>query len=377
VLDLLKARGHVAAEDVKSPVDVPPFDRAQYDGFAVRATDTFGADESRPKILRVVEDIAAGQIPKKKIRPLECSRIATGAPIPSGADAVVMAEHASERNGKVAIRRAVTPGENVIKKGADAKRGETLVRKGSILGTVEIGALAAAGISEIRVFDKLRIGIISTGNELLAPGARPQAGKIYDVNGYVLHSTIEQLGATPRYYGAVPDDKAEIKNVTKKALRECDVVLLSGGTSAGSGDLVPETINSMGKPGVVVHGLAQKPGKPTFFAVVNEKLVVGLPGYPVSSLIVFNEIVAPLLGLKRKAKSVKALLGKKHLSVRGRREVVPVRLRMLNDTAVAFPVTKDSGAIVSLTRADGYFVVPEDVEIVDEGQQIEVRFFEG
>ena len=378
-VSLENALGRVAAQKVSAPIDIPPFDRAQYDGYAVRARDTFGADEGFPKKLWIIGEARAGAVFRRKVGPRECVRIGTGAPLPPGANAIVMVEHTREVEGGVEILKSVSPGENVIKKGSDVRQGEVLVEKNHVFGPRETGALAAAGVSTVVVYAEPRVGIISTGDELQTPGTRLKEGKVFDVNSYTLFAAVKNLGGYPRLYGHVSDKRDEISKIVERALKENDIVLLSGGTSAGEGDLVPEILNSMGKPGVIVHGITQKPGKPTLIAVLKRKLVIGLPGYPVSALMVFNELVAPLIrtmtGRGKESNKVRARLTTKYLSVRGRREMVPVQLKTTSDGVYARPMAKDSGAIASLAKVDGYFVIPVNKEIVVEGEEVEVELF--
>jgi molybdenum cofactor synthesis domain-containing protein len=375
------ALGLALAEDVISPLDVPPFDRAAYDGFAVRASDTFGADDEHPKSLRLVGRLEAGMWPRKKIRRGECMEITTGAPIPRGADAVVMTERAAGNGKNILVYRAVAPGENVAERGADIRRGQVVVKRGKRINVRDVGAMAAVGVSTVHVFSKPLVAVISTGSELLEPGERLRRGKIYDANGFALSQAVKSCGGEPVRLGIVPDRPSEIRSRVEKALRTCDVLLVSGGSSAGRGDVVPDVVARMGEPGVLVHGLALKPGKPTFIAVIDGKPIFGLPGYPVSALMVFDQLVAPYLrrlaGLEQPERaSTRARLACKINSVRGRRELIPVKLSKQRGRLQAVPLMKGSGAIISLSTADGYIEVPSQQTLVEEGELAEVKLFE-
>ncbi len=382
LLSIEDISGQVLAADVVSKVDVPPFDRAAYDGYAVRARDTFGAGEGTPQELEVAGRLRAGTWPRKRLRAGQCIEIATGAPMPDGSDAVVMVEHATSIGLKIKVYRAVSPGENVTKRGSDIRAGQRIVRAGKRLTVADTGALAAVGVEHVRVLTKPLVAIISSGAELVRLGGRLKPGKIYDVNGPALCGAVRSCGGEPIYLGIVPDHATAIKALVGKGLRKCDVVLISGGTSAGAGDIIPKVIDEMGKPGVVVHGLAMKPGKPTFVAVVGKKPVFGLPGYPVSALMVFDQLVSDyirkLSGAHQLQRSiVHAKLTARVLSARGRRELVPVKLVNKNGKTLAEPILKGSGAVTSLSTADGYIEVPLEREIVDEGEVVEVKLFGG
>lgn len=381
-MPLADSVGRVLADDIISKIDVPPFDRAAYDGYAVRASDTFGAGEESPKQLKLVGRLRAGSWPRMRLRVGQCAEIATGAPMPKGSNAVVMAEHANANGREVRVYRAVSPGENTIERGADIAKGQQIARAKKRLTLADVGALAAVGTKQVRVFPNPKVAIISSGAELVKQGKRLRPGKVYDVNGPTLSAAVKGCGAEPFYLGIVPDRASAIKKFVEKGLRNCDVVIISGGSSAGAGDLIPKVVDGMGRPGVIVHGLALKPGKPTFIAVVDGKPVFGLPGYPVSALMVFDQLVADYLrelsGAPRPRRpTVRAKLAAQVLSARGRQELVPVRLMQRGGELLAKPILKGSGAVTSLSTADGYIEVPLEREIVGEGESVEVRLFGG
>lgn len=378
---LLEAQGRVLAEDLYSQVDVPPFDRALMDGYAVRAEDTFGADEAHPAQLKVIGRIKAGDIPSQEVGSREAVEIATGAPLPRGANAVVMVEYTSERDGMLQVYRPVSPGENVMSAGSDLMIGERALRRGTVLGAREIAVLAALGVANVKVYRKPRVAIFSTGDELQQVGEPLKPWKLYDVNTYALAAEVRRCGCQPIVKGILPDDYTTILTSLREALKTADVVLVSGGTSAGAGDLVYRALESLGPPGILIHGLSIKPGKPTVVASAQGKPVFGLPGYPVSALMVFVEVVEPLLlklsGLPASPRpSIDAVLSTRLTGAKGRRWLVPVSLvKRSDDTLAAYPLLAGSGAITSLAYADGYFIVPESADVVEENSRIQVKLF--
>ena len=374
---LEEAGGRILAEEIVSKIDVPPFDRAAFDGYAVRAVDTFGADEDTPRRLTCVATIRAGDKKRLKLGKRQCAEIATGAPIPAGASAVVMIEYAVQRDGIVEVCRAVSPGENIAKRGSEVKKGTKVFLAGSELSPSAIGTLAAIGIQKVKVYRRPRIAVISSGAELAKAGAKLGYGQVYDINGSTLCEVIKVCGGEPLYLGIALDEAPTIKALVRRGLTSYDAVIISGGSSAGAGDIVPSVVDGLGEPGVIAHGLAMKPGKPTFIAVVKGKPVFGLPGYPVSALMVFDQLVAPYIrrmaGMWPLAKRVmRAKLSRKILSARGRRELVPVKLVRKGRELLAEPLLKGSGAITALSMADGYVEVPLKQEIVDEGEIVDV-----
>ena len=275
---LEEAAGQVLAEDVKSKVDIPPFDRAAYDGYAVRASDTFGASEGASIKLILRGEIRAGGRLDLTVGEGECIEIATGAPIPKGADAVVMVEYTNVRGDVVEIYRPVAPGENVMRRGFEARRNSKILGAGRVTTPPVIGTLAAAGVEWVKVYASPSVAVISSGAELVKPGMSLGPGQIYDVNGLTICDAVRRNGGEPTYLGVVEDDVFKVREVLKAALSKYDVVIISGGSSKGAGDVVPEAVRELGGPGVLVHGLAQKPGKPTLLALVQKKPMFWLPG---------------------------------------------------------------------------------------------------
>jgi len=377
-IDILNATGRVLAEDVYAVVSVPPFDRATMDGYALKAEDTFGADEDNPVRLKVIGKVEAGEWPNSEVRKGEAMEVSTGAVVPKGANAVVMVEFTRERDGFVEIFKSVTPGENLMSAGSDIMAGELLLRSGVQLTHREIGVLAACGIIKVRVFKKPRVAVISTGNELQEPGKTLELGKIYDVNSYALCSAIEENGGVAIRLGIIRDDEEEMKKAILLALEKADIVLTSGSTSAGFGDKMYRVLDEIGK--VVVHGIAVKPGKPTIIAFRNGKPIFGLPGYPVSALTIFEILVAPLIrklsGLDADRRKIKVRLATKVFSEIGRREFLPVHIVLGKGGYSAYPVTGSySGAITALAFSDGIVEIPENVMMLEENEEVEVKLF--
>lgn len=380
---LAAALGRVVARDVIAGVDVPGFDRASVDGFAVRAADVAGASEASPRLLRLnTEILTPGVEPRIVLAPGTATVIATGGMAPRGADAVVMVEHTEARESEdgvtVEIRRAVAPGQFIQPAGFDIARGETVLRSGQMLTSREIGALAAIGLAEVTVWRKPKIAIFSTGDELVAPGAAMRPGGIYDSNAAILAAAVEELGGEPVPLGIAPDDEAALAAKLEKAL-EHDVVLLSGGTSKGAGDLAYRVVSRrLEPPGIIVHGAALKPGKPICLGVSRGKPVVVLPGFPTSAIFTFHEFVAPVIRAfagrpPERRETLAATLPMRIASERGRSEYVLVSLVPgEGGRLAAYPTAKGSGAVTAFGQADGFFTVPPQTETVPAGAAVEV-----
>jgi len=380
-LQICEAGGRVLAEEVFSRIDLPPFDRSAVDGYAVIADDTFKAEEDSPVQLKCKGSIRAGEWPKMKISKGECAEIATGAPLPRGANAVVMVEHGIRNGNEVRIYRAVAPKENITPRAYEFKKGDKVASAGQVLTPPLIGTLAAVGAGRVKVFKPPAVSVISSGEEIVEPGEKLGKGKVYDVNSPSICEAIKNCGGMPKYLGIARDDAKEVRGLLKKGVRISEIVIISGGTSAGRGDIAPKVADALGRPGLIVHGLAIRPGKPTFIAVIQNRPIFGLPGYPVSALMIFDQLVAPYLrylsGLPQKQRVVNAILSTKILSTRGRRELIPVKLTRKEDNIFAEPLLKGSGAITALSMADGYIDIPLEREIVDEGEKVLVNLFRG
>jgi molybdopterin molybdotransferase len=411
------ALGRIASTDIFSTLDIPPFDRATMDGYAVIASDTFYAAEDNPSLLIVNGYIPAGEFPSPSqyVEKGHCMGISTGAPLPKGANAVVKVENTSDyeegeeeggegKNRKiktVKIYKPVAPAEYIMFAGSDIKRGEKIVVKGTRLTPRETGVLAACGIREVEVRKKPSVAVISTGNELVAPGTQAttlEPGKIYDVNAQTVCDSVREVcsgsGCVPLFLGVAKDSLEDLSAKLNESLaKETDVIIFSGGTSAGAGDLLPTAIEMFGE--ILVHGVDIKPGKPFILGMVQGKPVFGLPGNPTSALVTFNLFVAPLLRRisgeyfykgregkqKDRRKKVKATAAVRIFSEKGRNEYVLVKVNLAKTkpaeegNLLAYPILTGSGAITTLSNADGYIFVEKGKEIVEEGEEVEVEVF--
>jgi putative molybdopterin biosynthesis protein len=381
-LTLAGALGRVVARDVPAAIDVPPFDRALVDGFAVRSADLAEAAEAFPITLTLNgETIACGVIPSLVVQPRTATPIATGGPVPRGSDAVIMVE-TTEPAGSDAIevRRPIASGAFLSFAGSDITAGETLVRRGTIVGSREVGVLAAAGVAEIEVWRRPRVGIISTGDELVAPGQPLGPASIYDSNGPVVAAAVAENGGEAVAYGALPDNGQQLGAAIARAHAECDMVVLSGGTSKGAGDLTYRLIGELGPPGIIAHGVALKPGKPLLLAVCAGKPVVVLPGFPTSAMFTFHDMVAPslrrLAGLPPRTPAVvDAILPMRIPSELGRTEFVMVSLVGTDEGLMAYPLGKGSGSVTAFSQADGFISVEALADSVPAGTRTEVTLF--
>ena len=383
-LALLEAHNRVLEEDIVSVLDIPPFNRSTVDGYAVKAEDTFGAEENSPAKLAVCGVVHIGELPRVSVARGEAAEIVTGAPIPEGADAVVMVEDTDRENNVLSVYGTVTRGENVMKKGADIKKGETVLKKGQVLGSREIGVLAALGKATAKVHCAPTVAVLSTGAEVTEPGKRLPSGKIYDINAYSLSTAVLESGGNPVYLGVVPDERAELRKALERALACADMVVTSGGVSVGPKDLMPQTVDALGKPGLIVCGVALKPGKPTTVALIGKKPVFALPGHPTSALLVFHLFVRPVIQFwagkpAEGAAAVKALAGARMFSAKGRRTFVMVKLkRNKANRLIAEPVeTGASGAITTLAKADGFVEIPENQQFIDADEEVAVTLLKG
>ncbi|MEO3993487.1 MAG: molybdopterin biosynthesis protein [Desulfurococcaceae archaeon TW002] len=375
--------GRVLAEDVYAVYDYPPFDRSEVDGYAVNSVSLVGVEEDSPTKLKLKGIIKIGNSPDTEVGVGEAVEVDTGAAIPRGADSVVMVEYSKRVGDYVYVYTSVVPGDNVARTGSDIMKGELVLRGGTLLGPAELATLAAAGVSRVKVFVKPKVGIISVGSELVSvEEGILQDYKIFEVTSHYIASSLLELGATPKFYGVVPDSEDVLERVLKRALDENDLVITAGGTSAGIGDLTYRVIGGLGEPGIIIHGLRVKPGKPTIVAVVGGKLVFGLPGFPLSAAMIFRSVVVPIIsrlaGLPPNYWSrseVKALVLQKVLGVRGRTTLVPVALVERRGVLIAYPILSPSGSIKVLTYADGFIEVPEDTLVVSEGSEVVVKLF--
>jgi putative molybdopterin biosynthesis protein len=374
------ALGRSLAADVVSPVDVPSFDRSNVDGFAVAAADTFGASEESPRIVQLGDEVIhTGMIPRTALGRGVAVSIATGAMIPRGADAVVMVEHAETRGGELRIAKAVAPGSNVAFAATDMTAGETVLRAGQVLTSRDTGVLAAIGVTAVDVWRKPKVAILSTGDEIISPGEPMTPSRVYDSNAQALADAVREAGGDPIRFGIAPDEVDALRARLREALECADVVLLSGGTSKGAGDLSYRVVAELHDPGIVAHGVALKPGKPLCLAASRRQPVVILPGFPTSAMFTFHEFVAPVLRAMagRRAEertSVPARLAVKVNSEMGRTEYLLVGLvDDMSNGLVAYPMGQGSGSVTTFSRADGFTAVEQHVEIVPAGTIVDVQ----
>jgi len=378
---LAHALHRVLAHDVSAPIDVPPFDRSNVDGFALRAADSAGASDAAPVRLRLNgEVIACGYAPAIEVAPGTATTISTGGVLPRGADAVAMVEHTHLVDGAeplIDLHRAVSPGQLVSHAGSDIARGEVVLRRGARIGSREIGMLAACGIASVEVVRKPRVAVISTGDELVAPGEALRPAAVYDSNGAIIAAAVAEAGGEPVAHGVVADDEALLERAMRDALASCDLVLLSGGTSKGAGDLSHRVVSRLGEPGILVHGVALKPGKPLCLAVVGGKPLVLLPGFPTSAIFTFHTFVAPLIRARAAlpseiVRTVEAQVPLRIASELGRKEYVLVALVGGAHGPIALPIPKGSGAVTSFSQADGFVEIDALAPALDAGARARV-----
>ncbi|HEX7973686.1 MAG TPA: gephyrin-like molybdotransferase Glp, partial [Anaerolineales bacterium] len=387
-VEVAGALGRVTAASQAAPHPLPTFARSTVDGYAVRAADTYGASESLPAYLRVSGEVSMGAVPSFALTSGCCALIHTGGMLPEGADAVVMVENTQAIRGlpsealEVEILRATAPWENVLKVGEDVVAGEIVVPAGTRLRPAEIGGLMALGITRLPVARRPRVGLLSSGDEVVPPEAPLQPGQVRDVNAYSLSALVEQAGGEPVRYGILPDRIEALSAAARGALAECDMVVITAGSSASSRDLTSQVIDELGRPGVLVHGVNVRPGKPTILAACAQgsrrKAVIGLPGNPVSALVIASLFVAPvvesLLGLQRRTPraSIPARLSLNLPSQSGREDWVAVRLLPEPGGYRAEPVFGKSNLIFTLARADGLVRIPPDATGLEAGQPVAV-----
>ena len=370
-----EAEGRVVAADLAASGDVPPFARAAMDGYAVRAEDTFGASRQDPRVLTVVEKVLTGQMTLKAIDPGQCAEIATGAPMPRGADAVVMVEETDRAPGEDDARvfTPVYPMQNVGRQGADITAGQTIARAGDVVNPSRVGAIAATGVAAVDVYARPRVAILSTGNEIAEPGHPLGPGQIYDINRFTLAAVIRRHGGVPVPHPTAPDTIEGLEAAVDACLAE-DVLVFSGGSSVGERDLVLDVLERKGE--VVFHGIAVKPGKPTAFGRIAGKPVLGMPGYPTSCLSNAYMLLIPLLRLMARLpayepRTVTLPLAARVVSTTGRHQFYTVRIA----DGSAVPAFKQSGDITSMALADGYIEIPAQTDIVEKGEMVVVRLF--
>jgi molybdopterin molybdotransferase len=368
-----RAHGRVLAQPVTAAADVPPFSRAAMDGYAVRAADTAGASPAAPAVLTWIEKVFTGQMPQRTVGQGQCTEIATGAPMPPGADAVVMVEQTAADDERIQIFAAADAGQNIGRQGADIRNGQTVMEPGEVLNASRVGAIAALGLSDVEVYAKPRVAILSTGNEIVDPGRPLEPGQIYDINRYTLAAVIEEHGGIASPHRTAADTIADLSRALDESFED-DVLVFSGGTSVGERDLILDALSQKGE--VLFHGISVKPGKPTAFGLVHGKPFFGMPGYPASCLSNAHILLVP--ALRRVArlpphavKTVTLPLARRVVSARDRHQFYTVRVA----DGAAIPAYKASGDITSMSQADGYFEIAAETAVVEAGELVEVTLF--
>jgi molybdopterin molybdotransferase len=375
----------VLAEDLYSQVDLPHFHRAAMDGYAVKAKDTFGASHSLPAYLKFAGVVEMGEDVTRPLAPGEAVRISTGGMMPPDSDAVVMVEYAEEvEGGRVEIHRGVSPAQNVIQIGDDIRKGDLVFLRGRRLRAHDVGALTGIGISRVRVYTRPRVALISTGDEIVAVDTTPRPGQIRNINQHSLAGLIEEMGGELKDWGVIRDDRNQLTKAIGEGLAWGDLVLLSGGSSMGTKDIASETILSFPDSEIIFHGISVSPGKPTIFARARGKPIMGLPGYPVSALVIFDLFAAPLIralggevevARKRFSRTVRANMKINIPSQIGREDYVRVALAQDGQRVLAIPLPNKSGAIFTLVKADGMVRIDLNRDGLETGEEVEVILF--
>ncbi|GAB6179610.1 molybdopterin molybdotransferase MoeA [Desulfotomaculum defluvii] len=379
---LLQSLNRILAQDITAQEDVPGFDRSTMDGYALRARDTFGASESLPSYVDVTGEVLMGEEAMGPIGSGQAWSIPTGGMLPPGADAVVMVEYTEELDERtIGVTRPAAPGDNLVRRGEDVTKGAVVLTAGHRLRPQDLGILAAVGVTEVVVQKPVKVGILSTGNELITPDQPTSLGKVRDINSYTLYGQVLEAGGRPTLYGVIEDNFDSLQRAVLTALRENEMVLISGGSSVGARDVTAKVIETLGSPGLLFHGIAIKPGKPSIGAVVDDKVVFGLPGHPVSAMIVFDLLARPLIqGATTRDSSrnypLRAAITRNIHSATGREDFQRVSLRRLeNGTIVADPVLGKSGLISTMVKADGVAHIPLTKEGVEAGELLDVWLF--
>ncbi len=382
VVSTEQALGRVCGEDIFAPHELPNFKRSSVDGFAVRARDTFGSNDTMPAYLKLIGEVLMGTQPTLAVESGMAASIHTGGMLPAGADSVVMLEYTQvSRQSEIEISKSVAVGENVIQVGEDVKKGQLICQRGKIIRPAEIGGLFALGVLELRVVNRISVGIISSGDEIVHPSTELKIGQIRDINSSTLSALVKSYGGDAKIYGIAPDRLDALAEIAETALNECDVVLITAGSSASTRDITADVINNLGAPGVLVHGINTRPGKPTILGICRGKAVIGLPGNPVSALVNGLLFVVPLI--KRftlqpevsPQPTVKAILTINIPSQAGREDWQPVKLVCSESGWMAEPVFGKSNLIFSLSAADGLLCVPADSTGFGAGDFVEVHLF--
>lgn len=386
-VDIVIALHRFLAEEIVAPNDLPGFNRSTMDGYAIRAEDSFGATDSLPSYLKIIGEIKMGVKPEFKINPGEVVKISTGGMLPEGVNAVMMVEYTEQiDDATIEARRSISPWENVVREDEDLKTGEIILKKGHRLHPQDMGVLAGIGKTNIKIYRKPKIAIISTGNEIIPAKGEPRIGQIRDINSYTLGACIEEAGGVPACRGIIKDEVILLEQEIKKTIKEdkVEAVIISGGSSVGTRDVTLEVLNGLGKPGVLIHGVSVKPGKPTILAIADNRPIFGLPGHPVSAMIIFDLFVRPLISWLQGGdydydfdfrKEVEAELTCNVLSDSGREDYVRVFVYEKGEKFYAEPIMGKSGLISTMVRASGLIKIGLNIEGLEKGSKVMVRLF--
>ena len=380
-VELLNSMDRVIYEDIISQINVPNFRRSTVDGYAVNSKDVAGASESMPAMMNYKGEVFMGKIPEVNMDfPGDCVYVPTGGMIPEGADSVVMVEYTERvHEDTVLINKPKAYGEKVVEIGEDIAKEEVIIKKGKRLRPYEIGVLSSLGITKVPVCRKPKVAIISTGDEIVDPNKDPKLGQVRDINSYILQASIIEDGGIPINYGIVRDDFNLLKNTVEKAIEDTDIVLISGGSSVGKKDVTIDVINSLGDPGVFVHGIAIKPGKPTIIGKAKDKIIFGLPGHPLSAAIVYKIIVKyyidKIAGAKEEVFPIICKFNINYHSAKGREEYLPVTLNWERDEIIASPVFSKSGLISGFSKAYGFIKIDKNLEGIKKDEKVFVYRF--
>lgn len=384
-VDIKIALHRFLSEEIFAPANLPGFNRSIMDGYAIRAEDSFGATDSLPSYLKIIGEIRMGVRPEFKINPGEAVKISTGGMLPEGVNAVMMVEYTEQIDDTtVEVRRSISPWENVVREDEDLKIGEIILRKGHRLRPQDMGVLAGIGKTNIKIYRKPKIAIISTGNEIIAAKEKPLIGQVRDINSYTLGACIEEAGGVPVYRGIIKDEVILLEQEIKKTIKEdkIEAVIISGGSSVGVRDITLEVLNRLGKPGVLIHGVSVKPGKPTILAIADNRPIFGLPGHPVSAMIIFDLFVHPLISWLQgeeysynSAKEIEAELTCNMVSDSGREDYVRVFVYKEGEKFYAEPILGKSGLISTMVRASGLIKIGLNIEGLEKGSKVMVRLF--
>ncbi len=384
-VDIKIALHRFLAEEIVALNNLPGFNRSTMDGYAIRAEDSFGATDSLPSYLKIIGEIKMGVKPEFKINPGEAVKISTGGMLPEGANAVMMVEYTEQIDDTtVEVRRSISPWENVVREDEDLKIGEIILRKGHRLRPQDLGVLAGIGKTNIKIYRKPKIAIISTGNEIIPAKEKPLIGQVRDINSYTLGACIEEAGGVPVYRGIIKDEVILLEQEIKKTIKEdkIEVVIISGGSSVGVRDITLEVLNRLGKPGVLIHGVSVKPGKPTILAIADNRPIFGLPGHPVSAMIIFDLFVRPLISWLQggeysynSAKEIEAELTCNMVSDSGREDYIRVFVFKEGEKFYVEPILGKSGLISTMVRASGLIKIGLNIEGLEKGSKVMVRLF--